>query len=388
MIDLTVVGNKALSKEDMFKLAIKQDDLGLLLETLKIQDVKNKEMIKAAKKAYSKALKKTNESAKAKKIKEALEWYDLARNINGKMDIGYNNAMRIVRTEGHRIQSASALDAMYAAKEKGADVVKQWDSTLDGKTRDSHRRLDGQLRELDNDFEVEGKTASAPGHFGFPKEDCNCRCALLQRARWALDEDELKILQERAEYYGLDKTSDFEDFKEKYLKAVDMSEDSGIINISNKAKYIEMFNDQDIPSNAPITAQQIIDELNTTAIGKETLEYLENMPQTIKLTYNHKLNDVRGFEQAGSITIQLGNCKNTLWAARTVVHECTHAKYGIGQSQWAECVCIAQELKHARNRNYLTIAEKRTIIKAVKADSDYSKLNWRKGGTINGRRKI
>lgn len=75
---MTVVGNKALSKEDMFKLAIKQDDLGLLLETLKIQDVKSKEMITAAKKAYSKVLKKTNESAKAKKIKEALEWYDLA----------------------------------------------------------------------------------------------------------------------------------------------------------------------------------------------------------------------------------------------------------------------------------------------------------------------
>lgn len=242
MIDLTVVGNKALSKEDMFKLAIKQDDLGLLLETLKIQDVKNKEMIKAAKKAYSKALKKTNESAKAKKIKEALEWYDLARNINGKMDIGYNNAMRIVRTEGHRIQSASALDAMYAAKEKGADVVKQWDSTLDGKTRDSHRRLDGQLRELDKDFEVDGKTAPAPGYFSSPKEDCNCRCVLLQRARWALDDDELKTLQERAEYFGLDKSLDFEDFKEKYLKAVDISEDSGIIKTGKSSVITEPLN--------------------------------------------------------------------------------------------------------------------------------------------------
>ena len=25
-----------------------------------------------------------------------------------------------------------------------------------------------------------------PGGFGDPAEDCNCRCALLQRARWAL----------------------------------------------------------------------------------------------------------------------------------------------------------------------------------------------------------
>ena len=60
--------------------------------------------------------------------------------------------------------------------------------------------------------------ASAPGMFGDPAEDCNCRCALLQRARWALDETELDTLKERSEYFGLDKSKDFEDFKEKYLK--------------------------------------------------------------------------------------------------------------------------------------------------------------------------
>ena len=57
--------------------------------------------------------------------------------------------------------------------------------------------------------------ASAPGMFGDPAEDCNCRCALLQRARWALDETELDTLKERSEYFGLDKSKDFEDFKEK-----------------------------------------------------------------------------------------------------------------------------------------------------------------------------
>lgn len=182
----------------------------------------------------TKALKKQIKAQISRGISNGSAYSEIARNINGKMDIGYNNAVRIVRTEGHRIQSSSALDAMHAAKEKGADVVKQWDSTLDGKTRESHRRLDGQLRELDEPFETDGKRASAPGHFGSPKEDCNCRCALLQRARWALDEEELKTLQERAEYFGLDKTSDFEDFREKYLKAVDISGESGIIKTEEK----------------------------------------------------------------------------------------------------------------------------------------------------------
>lgn len=97
-----------------------------------------------------------------------------------------------------------------------------WDSTLDGRTRYTHRKLDGQIRELDEDFEVDGMSASAPGYFGDPAEDCNCRCAVLQRARWALDESELETLKERAEYFGLDKTEDFEEFKDKYLKGSSM----------------------------------------------------------------------------------------------------------------------------------------------------------------------
>lgn len=94
---------------------------------------------------------------------------------------------------------------------------------------------------------------------------------------------------------------------------------------------------------------------------------------------------VRGEEKGGRIIIYLNNCKNTLWASRSVIHECTHYKYGIGQSQWAECVCIAQELKHSRNRNNLTYSELRTIVTAVK--DVYPEFNWRKGGIINGRRK-
>jgi hypothetical protein len=56
-----------------------------------------------------------------------------------------------------------------------------------------------------------------PGGFGDPAEDCNCRCQILQRARLGLDADELKTLQERAKFFGLDKSDDFDDFRSKYL---------------------------------------------------------------------------------------------------------------------------------------------------------------------------
>ncbi len=61
--------------------------------------------------------------------------------------------------------------------------------------RDHHRELDGQIRDVDDDFEVGGMTVEAPGMFGDPAEDCNCRCCLLQRARWELDESELDTLR-------------------------------------------------------------------------------------------------------------------------------------------------------------------------------------------------
>ncbi len=44
---------------------------------------------------------------------------------------------------------------------------------------------------------------------------------MLQRAVWALDEAELETLKERAEYFGLDKTTEFCDYKEKYLQVSD-----------------------------------------------------------------------------------------------------------------------------------------------------------------------
>ncbi len=148
-------------------------------------------------------------------------WLDIAAHIangmNNPFDKAINNAIRIARTEGHRIQQQSQLDTLNTAKDKGADVVKQWDSTLDGRTRETHRLLDGQIREVDEPFESAGMKSMYPGGFGRPSEDCNCRCCMLQRAKWALDADELKTLQDRAKFFGLDKSADFEDFKEKYL---------------------------------------------------------------------------------------------------------------------------------------------------------------------------
>ena len=145
----------------------------------------------------------------------------IARQVQISSGIPLKRAKTIVRTEGHRIQQQSADDARNAAKGQGCQVVKQWDAVLDGNTRTDHRILDGQIREVGEPFEIDGKKAEYPGAFGRPEEDCNCRCVALTRAKWALDADELQTMKDRAKFFGLDKTEDFQDFEKKYLKAAE-----------------------------------------------------------------------------------------------------------------------------------------------------------------------
>ena len=164
-------------------------------------------------------------------ISSGMSYNEIARNISWTTNAPMSRARTIVRTEAHRITQASHYDAATQVKKKGVDIVLQWDASLDGDTRDTHRMLDGTIIEVGEYFESNGNKARYPGDFGDPAEDCNCRCVVTERARSALDEEELKTLQERAEFFGLDKSENLEDFRKKYLKAVENLPKSGIIDL-------------------------------------------------------------------------------------------------------------------------------------------------------------
>lgn len=168
-------------------------------------------------------------------IATGMTFQQVAQQLAGYTNIGYNNAIRICRTEGHRLQIQSADNACREAKAKGADIVRQWDSTLDSRTRESHQVVDGEIRELDKPFSNGLMFPGDPS--GGAAEVINCRCALLQRAKWALDEDELETLKERAAYFGLDKAKSFGDFKKKYLEIAN----SPAYNTSVKGIGIQFF---------------------------------------------------------------------------------------------------------------------------------------------------
>ena len=189
--------------------------------------------------SYVAELKKRIRSEVSRGVATSLPYKDIARNLNMQTNIGLNRAMRIARTEGHHVQVSSSYETSQRAKENGADVLKQWSAALDGRTRESHRRVDGEIRELDEKF---SNGLKYPGDSaGGAAEVVNCRCALLQRAKWALDDDELETLKERAAHYGLDKTKNFEDFKKKYMKAAEATS-TGVpepIKVFTPAKTVE-----------------------------------------------------------------------------------------------------------------------------------------------------
>lgn len=185
-------------------------------------------------------LKKSIAQEISRGIASSLSYADIARNISSVSKAPLSRAKTIARTEGHRIQQTSSRDAQYAAKKKGADVLKQWDAALDGRTRDSHARVDGEIRELDEKFSNGLMFPGDPS--GGAAEVVNCRCTSNTRARWALDDAELQTLKERAEYFGLDKTANFEEFKQKYnvaSKATQEAENGGTIDIAPNVSYID-----------------------------------------------------------------------------------------------------------------------------------------------------
>lgn len=157
-------------------------------------------------------------------ISQAYSYQEIARNLKNASNADFNKTLRIARTEGHRIQQEATFDCQTKAKDSGAEIVKQWDATLDGRTRPDHIYLDGQIKEMDEYFEVNGHKALYPSGFGVAKEDINCRCCLLQRAKWAIDNETAitKVDSNKGKLITIEANS-YDEFKEKYWGEINVN---------------------------------------------------------------------------------------------------------------------------------------------------------------------
>jgi SPP1 gp7 family putative phage head morphogenesis protein len=105
---------------------------------------------------------------------------DMAKKLKEKFDIDKNKALRIAWTESHRIKEESTYRGYEEMKEVGIEFDRQWISTLDVKTRDKHRTLDGQIADKEGWFHCGDHRTKFPGGFGVASLDIRCRCTTRQ----------------------------------------------------------------------------------------------------------------------------------------------------------------------------------------------------------------
>lgn len=108
---------------------------------------------------------------------QGLSFAEMAKSIEDNVQFKYQ-AIRIVRTE---VVRASNAGAVAAAESSPFEVQKEWISAHDNRVRHSHRLLDGQVRDMDEDFK---ENLAQPGDPRAPaKEVVNCRCTLAITAK-------------------------------------------------------------------------------------------------------------------------------------------------------------------------------------------------------------
>lgn len=104
-------------------------------------------------------------------------YYQAARDVQAVTDSSYSDALRIARTEAHRIQTQSYLDNLGLLDEIGVDYQKMWISTIDDRTRDAHQSLDGKMADKNGIFTSSaGGVGPAPGQMSTAADNINCRC--------------------------------------------------------------------------------------------------------------------------------------------------------------------------------------------------------------------
>lgn len=98
-------------------------------------------------------------------------------------DMNHSAAVRNARTMTTGAENAGRLDAFNRAKDMGIDIQMEWLATLDGRTRHSHRQLDGKRIPMPKDKWHPSKFPNGCKYPGDPEgppwEVYNCRCTLV-----------------------------------------------------------------------------------------------------------------------------------------------------------------------------------------------------------------
>ena len=112
----------------------------------------------------------------------------IAKNINQTTPIAKRRAAAIARTETHNAVSFANHEYHdVVSKEYDIKMMKKWAATSDLRTRSAHSAVNGQIRPMDEPFDVGGTQMMHTGDpKGGAKNNINCRCVVVY-----VDADEL-----------------------------------------------------------------------------------------------------------------------------------------------------------------------------------------------------
>lgn len=101
----------------------------------------------------------------------------IAKRLKTVTNMDMRSSVLNARTALTSAESAGRLDAYTRASELGIDTQKQWIATHDGRTRHTHRQVDGEIVPLKEQFSNGCKYPADP--LAEPAETYNCRCRIV-----------------------------------------------------------------------------------------------------------------------------------------------------------------------------------------------------------------
>ena len=299
--------------------------------------------------------------------------------ITEKFGGGAIKARRLIRTE-----SCFLSGELTAQAYEECDIQKyRYVATLDLRTSKICRELDGKT------FLVSQRQAGK----NYPPMHPWCRSTTIS----VIDDETLSKMTRAAYNPETGRTErvpanmTYKEWYEKYVKGNPDAEvqEKAVKNASvdwkqydqyresRQSKFSERFTELNNGQKDTITARRLMNNLNKTEVGKETVSYISEHPE-LNINMCYKVDapeDVLGLQDGNDIYIYASRTATVQKTAETIVHEVTHHRYDIGGNQWSECVCRAQEIKHRKGVDKLTGEELRDIIKSVK--KDYPDYKWR-----------
>ena len=102
---------------------------------------------------------------------------DISKRLRSVTGMNKKAAIRNARTYTTAAENGGRLDSYTKAKSMGIELEKEWEATLDGRTRTSHRHLDRERVPIDEKFSNGCRFPADPD--GRPEEIYNCRCRMV-----------------------------------------------------------------------------------------------------------------------------------------------------------------------------------------------------------------